>query len=119
MVTRPPATIVFANRRALRLYRAEIGGLEGLSMRDLTTAETPERLREPCREMLKPDGPETETHGLDEPYFARRRDGSNFRAVVHAQRYETWAGPYVALTVREFLEDTEALIQALRRPLAA
>jgi hypothetical protein len=67
--------------------------------------------------MLQPGGPETETHGIEEPYYALRRDGSNFRAVVKAERFDTPAGPFVALTVREFMEDADAALRTLREPL--
>jgi len=119
LVVGPPADVVYANLRALRLYRADEAGLEGLAMRDLTTAGAPGRLREPCREMLLPGGPEEETYGLEEPYYARRRDGTNFQALVEAERFDTPSGPFVALAVREFMQDVEPVLAALCRPLKA
>jgi DNA-binding CsgD family transcriptional regulator len=117
LVTEPPANVVFANRRARRLYGADGVQLEGLPMRHLTIAETPESLREPCRELFREGGPEREIVGIDEPYYARRVDGSNFRAIMLAQRFCAANRSLAVVTVREFLADAEAILQGLRSPL--
>lgn len=118
LVTEPPARVVFANRKALSFYRASLDELRGLPMRALTTAETPEAIREPCRRMFEPGGPESEVHGIERPYYALRRDGSNFRAVIKADRFESPAGPFVAVALHEYMADLGAMMSSLSKPLA-
>jgi len=117
LVTASHGNVVYANRQAVRLYAAGAKGLDGLSMRELTAAATPGSMKEPGREMLQAGGPDSEIHGLEEPYYALRRDGTNFRAVIKAKRFETPEGAFVALTVREFMEDFETIFRSLQRPL--
>ncbi len=118
LVTAAPSNVVFANQQAWRIYGARPGELEGVPMRELTTSATPETLREPCRPLFEPDGPERETVGIHEPYFARRRDGSNFRAVLQAERFTGPKGPLAVVSVREFLSEAHTIFQALRQPLS-
>lgn len=117
LVTRPPANVVFANRRARHLLRAEASELDGLPMHRLTAAPTPEALREPCRPLFEADGPERETVGVEEPFFVRRCDGTNFRAILHAERFDSDKGPFAVVTLKEYLGDVEPVLRALCRPL--
>jgi DNA-binding CsgD family transcriptional regulator len=119
IVTGPPATILYANREASRLYSAEDDSLEGTPMAELCTDPTPEAEREPCRELFQEGGPERRTVGLSEPYHARRLDGSSFRAVVRAVRYETASGPLAVVTVESLADCAENVATALRNTFAA
>ena len=117
LVTGPPETIVFANHRAARLFGADEGGLEGVGIRDLTHAGLPEALREPGRRLFDEGGPDRETLGIDRPFYALRKNGASFRAVVQAERFATPNGLYGVVTVRQLLEAAETFARALRRPL--
>jgi len=119
IVTGPPATVLYANREACLLYAAEEEGLEGAPMAELCTDATPEAEREPCRELFREGGPTRRTVGLDEPYHARRRDGSSFRAVVRAVRYETSSGPLAVVTVESLADCADMVATAFRSALAA
>ncbi|RYG47019.1 hypothetical protein EON79_08525 [bacterium] len=116
-MTAPPAQVVYANRKALQLYRTTLDEIYGIPMRDLTTAETPEAIREPCREMFEPGGPDFELHGIDSPYYALRRDGSNFRAIIKAEKFVSPTGPFVTVALHEFMDDAHAVLDSLSKPL--
>jgi PAS domain-containing protein len=118
LVLEAPSTVVYANREAQFMYAAEAGELEGLTMKELSTSDMPDELREPCRQLFESSDMVREIVGLTEPYFAARRDGSNFRAIVSAQKFATDLGERVVATTREYLRDTEGIIQFLRRPLS-
>lgn len=118
-VTGPPANVVYANPEACRLFAIDAEGIKGTPMHELCTDDTPEAAREPCRVLFEQGGPSQEVVGIDEPYHARRRDGSSFRAVVRTVRYETPAGPLAVATVEPFANSAEMVISALRSTLAA
>ncbi len=117
LVVGVPAKVIFGNRRAQMLFKAGTGELEGLNMREITATIAPATLHEPCGTLFGVGGPERLTLGIDEPLYACRLDGSNFRALMHAERFESAKGPLAVIVVKEYLADMEPILKALCRPL--
>ena len=118
LVCHPPGHVVYANLQAQRLFAAEPGVLEGLPLWELAVEAHRSSRRAADALLFAPDCPARVVVGIDRPYYARRRDGANFRAVLSAERFDPAAGPMAVVTVREYLDEVAAILGAMRRPYA-
>jgi len=122
-VIAPQGDICFANIRAKELYAADGQEMRGLPIRDLTMANPQGGNEEevvPCKALLEAGSLlHEETIGYDLPFYARRRNGTNFRAVLHSRRFSFAESAMAILVVHEYLKDMELALEALRRPLRA
>ncbi len=107
--------ICFANVKAHELFRSSGQDIRGIPIRDLTVPSSAGgRDIEPCRSLLIEGSlVERETLGIEHPFYGRRRDGTNFRAVLQAQRFSFRDQFMAILIVREHLSEAELVLQAL------
>lgn len=108
--------IVYANLRAEHVYVAEPGALEGLCVWDLTIPEDQEARELATTAFFNRELAPRVVVGVERPYFVLRRDGTNFRGVLVAERFLAPQGLMAVVSVREYLEDVDAVLRYLRRP---
>jgi DNA-binding CsgD family transcriptional regulator len=116
LICDPDGRIVYANLRAQHLFCAEVGELETLYVWDLTIPEDQELRREAVRMFFDPSRPPRVVVGIERPYFGHRCDGTNFRGLMVAERFFSPEGPMAVLSIREYLNEVEALVKHLRKP---
>jgi len=115
-VCRPPGEIVYANLHAEHLFAADPGELEKLQIWELAIAQDQDEQRDASPIFFNANAPQRLVRGVERPYYALRRDGTNFRALLIAERFLAPEGMMSVITVREYLHEVEALIQHLRKP---
>jgi DNA-binding CsgD family transcriptional regulator len=112
----PSGRILYANLRAQYLFAAEPGELETLSLWDLTIPQDQEMRREASQAFFDPQRPPRVVVGIERPYYGYRRDGTNFRGLLIAERFLAPDGVMAVVSVREYLNEVDALIRHLRKP---
>lgn len=116
MVCDPQGRIVYANLRAQHLFGAEVGELESLWVWDLTIPEDQKLRQEAVDMFFDATRPPRVVVGVERPYYGHRRDGTNFRGLMIAERFFSPEGPMAVLSIREYLNEVETLIKHLRKP---
>lgn len=116
VVCEPPGRIVYANLQAQRMFLAEPGELDGMMAWDLAIPEVRDFKRATAADVFALDGPPRVVMGIESPFYGLRRNGTNFRGVLFAERFVTPECPMAVMTVREFLGETESILKALRQP---
>lgn len=115
-VCRSPGEVVYANLQAEHLFAAEPGELEKLRVWELAIPQHQEARRLAASAFFDKEGPQRVVVGAEGPYYAHRRDGTNFRAILIGERFLAPEGIMAVVTVREYMQDVEALIRHLRKP---
>lgn len=107
---------MYANLYAEHLFGAEPGELEKLPVWELAIPEDQETRRHAASAFFDPSALQRLVVGIERSYYAHRRDGTNFRGLLVAERFLAPEGMMSVVTVREYMNDVEALIQHLRKP---
>lgn len=118
LIVRSPGEVAWANHRALDLLRMNLGDLVGCPVWELTLGEDQPLWEGKVRNFFADVAAHRAQAGVEQAHYVRRGDGTNFRATLIAEAFETSDGPVGVVTFREYLDDLDSIVRALRRPIA-
>lgn len=119
LVAEGAGDVVYANHEAERMFRRVPGALEGLAVCELTSLSEREAKRLQIRTFMEAGTPGGMRMGFDEPCYAHVCPEESFRATISVEGFDGPNGFMAAFTVREILNDLEAVVRSFRKPFAA
>lgn len=119
LVCRAQGDIVYANLQAHGLFAAGPGELAGLSLSDLEVPQNGEVSRAIAEGFFESSTPSQRRLGVERPLYGYRRDGSNFRAILIANRFVCTEGALCVVTIRPCMDEVDSLVKMLRMSVDA
>ena len=105
--------ILYANPRARQLLRGTRQEIEGLPFWDVVTSEDGANCERHLREFFANKDDRRQAGGLDEPYYAHRRDDTLQRIILSAEWVESPDGILAVVLLREYDEEAARHFRAL------
>ncbi len=95
-------SVLYANPRARQLLRGTREEIEGLPFWELVTSENGIDCKEHLQDFFKNKDDRREVAGIDETYYARRRDGVLQRIILSAEWFDSPDGVIAVVVLREY-----------------